>query len=123
MTLNLEPTQAGSLFQDFSNPNAPGQVDRQRLNDIKQTIDEDRIQQAIDAGQLSPQFPAYWKHQRNEIRKDRLQTKINSLVEKAMYAPGWMTQMGYADQNQLIEFSFVKVPYDEIDSYGSKPFQ
>lgn len=103
------------IVSRFSNPNAPGQVDRQRLNDIKQTIDEDRIQEAIDAGNLSPQFPAYWKHQRNEIRKDRLQTKINSLVEKAMYAPGWMTQMGYAEQNQLIQFSFVKVPYDEID--------
>jgi peptidyl-prolyl cis-trans isomerase D len=103
------------IVSRFSNPNAPGQVDRQQLNNIKQIIEEDRVQDAIAQGQLSQQFIPYWKHQRDEITKDRLQTKLNSLVQKAMYAPGWMTQMGYGDQSQLVDFSFVKVPYDEID--------
>jgi peptidyl-prolyl cis-trans isomerase D len=103
------------IVSRFSNPNAPGQVDRQQLNNIKQIIEEDRVQDAIAQGQLSQQFIPYWKHQREEITKDRLQTKVNNLVQKAMYAPGWMTQMGYADQSQLVNFSFVKVPFDEID--------
>lgn len=103
------------IVSRFSNPNAPGQVDRQQLNNIKQIIEEDRVEDAIAQGQLSQQFIPYWKLQRKEITKDRLQTKITNLVQKAMYAPGWMTQMGHSDQSQLVDFSFVKVPYDEID--------
>lgn len=103
------------IVSRFSNPNAPGQVDRQQLNNIKQIIEEDRIDQAIQQGQLSQQFVPYWRHQRDEIRKDRLQSKINALVQKGMYAPGWMAQMGFTEQSQLVDFSFVKVPYDEID--------
>jgi peptidyl-prolyl cis-trans isomerase D len=103
------------IVQRFSNPNAPGQVDRAQLNNIKQLIAENRVQEAIDNNQLSQQFIPYWKLQREEIRKDRLQGKINKLVEMAMYTPGWMTQMGFEEQNHLVDFSFVKVPYDEVD--------
>ena len=52
--------------------------------------------------------------QRDMIVKDRLQSKLQGLVQKSMYTPSWMAEMGYAEQNQTVDFAYIKVPYAEI---------
>ena len=80
------------ILQRFRNP-ATQQLDRQQLNEFRT---------AIQSGQLTdPNIRAFWAHQEKEIIKDRLQSKINALVSKALYTPTWMAEMGYADQNQI----------------------
>ncbi len=114
--LEFGPNPSPIIVQRFSNPNAPGQVNREQLNYFKQLIQDGGVQSAIEQGQLSPSFPDYWLHQEQEIKKERLQSKINALVTKAMYVPTWMAEMGFAEQNHFVDFAYVKVPYDEIDN-------
>ncbi|MEN0006371.1 MAG: peptidylprolyl isomerase [Bacteroidota bacterium] len=116
MDLQFGPQPSSIIVQRFGNPQAPGQVNREQLNTIKQIIEENRIQDAIAQGQLSRDFNFYWAHQEKEIIKDRLQNKMNAMVSKAMYMPNWMVEMEYKAQNQQVDFAYVKVPYDELDN-------
>ncbi len=115
-SLEFGPNYSPVIMARFQNPQAPGQVDVNQLNQIKQLIDQGDLTQAISTGQLNPQFPAYWKYQREEIVKSRLQTKLNNMVSKAMYTPTWMAEMGFAEENHPVNFVYVKVPFDEIDN-------
>ncbi len=95
------------IMQRFRDP-VTQQLDRQQLNEFRT---------AIQTGQMTdPSLRAFWAHQEKEIIKDRLQSKINGLVSKAIYTPTWMAEMGYADQNQRVDVALVQVPYDEIDN-------
>ncbi|GJM34999.1 MAG: peptidylprolyl isomerase [Saprospiraceae bacterium] len=114
--LEFGPNPSPIIVQRFSNPQAPGQVNREQLNYFKQLIEQGGVKEAIDQGQLSPTFPDYWLHQEKEIRKERLQSKINALVSKAMYVPTWLAEMGFAEQNHFVDFTYAKVPFDEIDN-------
>lgn len=114
--LEFSPARrSGIVTTRFMDPNTR-QVNEQQLTLIKQTIENGNVQQAIETGQLSPSFVEYWRHQRKEIVKERLQAKLNALVSKGMYAPNWMAEMGYAEANQPIDFAYVKVPFDEVPS-------
>ena len=116
MDLQFGPNPSPLIVQRFQNPNAPGQVDREQLNSIKQMIEGGGLREAINAGQLNPQFIPYWEHQQKEIVKQRLQGKLTAMVSKAMYTPTWMAEMGHEEQNQRIDFAYVRVPYDQIDN-------
>lgn len=115
-SLEFGPNYSPVIMARFQNPQAPGQIDVNQLNQIKQIIDQGDLTNAIQTGQLNPQFPAYWKYQREEIVKSRLQTKLNNMVSKAMYTPTWMAEMGFAEENDPVNFVYVKVPFDEIDN-------
>ncbi len=94
------------IRQRFADPNNPRVIDRNSLNQIKQAIETD---------QINPQYRSFWAHQEKEIIKDRLQSKLNGLVQQGMYTPTWMAELASNDQNQKVEFAYVKVPFDEID--------
>ncbi len=95
------------IRQRFINPST-GQLDRQRLNEFKN---------AIETGQLTdPSVRGYWKYQEQEIITRRLQDKMNGLVSKALYTPNWMAKMVHQEQNEKVDFTYVKVPFDEIDN-------
>ncbi|PHN07428.1 peptidylprolyl isomerase [Flavilitoribacter nigricans] len=114
--LEFSPTRrSGIVTTRFMDPTTR-QVNEQQLALIKQTIENGNVQQAIETGQLSPSFVEYWRHQRKELVKERLQAKLNALVSKGMYAPTWMAEMGYAEANQPVDIAYVKVPFDEIDN-------
>ncbi len=115
-SLEFGPNYSPVIMARFQNPQAPGQIDVNQLNQIKQLIDQGDLTTAIETGQLNPQFPAYWRYQREEIVKSRLQTKLNNMVSKAMYTPTWMAEMGFAEENHPVNFVYVKVPFDEIDN-------
>lgn len=109
---NLSPV----IVQRFSNPNVPGMVDRQQIEYFRQMIDENKIADAIQTGQLSPTFPAFWRYQEGEIIKERLESKMVSMVSKAMYTPTWMAEILDVEQNYQIDFSYVQVPFSAIDN-------
>lgn len=113
--LEFGPNPSRIIVQRFPSKANPQTVDRTTLNNYKSIIEEGRVKEAIENREISPSFVPFWKHQRREITKDRLQTKMDNMVAKAMYVPGWMADMGFEEQNQFVDFTFVKVPFDQID--------
>jgi peptidyl-prolyl cis-trans isomerase D len=101
-----------SRYQD---PNTR-QVDREQLDQLKNIITTNQIDQLIQGGQLVPDFKFRWAHQEKEVIKDRLQTKLAKMVEKGIFTPTWMAEMLGNDQNMLIDFHYVHVPFDEINN-------
>ena len=88
----------------FTDPNT-GQVSREQLNGIKQTM---------DAGQLTPQLRELWAHQEVELISERLSEKLVNIVAKGVYTPTWMVERMNADQSSRTDFTFVKIPFDEV---------
>lgn len=89
----------------FRNPQT-GQIDINQLNQIKQQIDN---------GSISTDLARYWKHQRKEIKKTRLQGKLSSMVSKALYTPNWMVEQTYSAKNQKVKMDYIKIPFADID--------
>lgn len=91
----------------FINPQT-GQVDRQQIN---------QVQQAIESGTFTdPQARYFWSHVEKEVIKSRLQSKLSSLVSKAMFTPSWMAQLMNEELNQKIDLAYVRIPYSEVDN-------
>ncbi len=102
---NLSPI----IQQRFMNPQT-GVVDREQLNQIKQ---------GLEGNTLRPELLSYWNEQKNEIVKERLQSKYTGLVSKAVYVPSWMAELRNQESNELIDFQYVKLPFDLIaDSFN-----
>lgn len=99
----------------YINPNN-NQLDREQLNQLKDIITSGKVDQMVADNQLIPDFKYRWAHQEKEVIKDRLQTKITNMVAKAMYTPTWMAEMIGNSQNELIDFLYVQVPFDEIQN-------
>ncbi|NNE30494.1 MAG: hypothetical protein HKN16_12720 [Saprospiraceae bacterium] len=95
----------------FRNP-ATGQLDRQQLQ---------QIQQAVETNQLNPQFREYWAAIQKQIVKDKLESKINTLVSKSLYIPTWMVEDFHTEQNEKVNFNYVRIPYDEVDDSEVNP--
>ncbi len=92
------------------------QLDREQLSQLKDIITNNKIDQMITDKQLVPDFKYRWAHQEKEIIKDRLQKKMTSMVEKGMYTPTWMAEVIDLEQSQKVDFLYVQVPFDEIDT-------
>lgn len=93
------------IVSRFTNPNT-GELDRDQLNAIKS---------AIERNDLPPTLRPSWAAQEKEVIKERLATKLSSLVSKAIYTPKWMTDMETADNNLKVDFEYALIPYDVID--------
>jgi len=98
---------AGGAQQQF-NPNP--QPDMERIRQFQQMIENDEV----NGEPLSKDFVDFWSMHEGEVRKERIQSKLNTLVSKSMYNPSWMVEKAYADQNQRITFEYVKIPFDEV---------
>lgn len=97
---NLSPV----VQNRFTNPQTR-QVNRENLNQYKKAIEENT---------LSEPAKQFWRVQEEQIIKDRLQTKLSSMVEKAMFTPSWMVEELEKEQNKNISFNYVKVPFDAV---------
>jgi peptidyl-prolyl cis-trans isomerase D len=77
-----------------------------------------QIKQAIETGQLKGDeyrdFYFRWLEQEKEIVKARLQDKMINMISKAMYTPTWQAEMTFVDNNQRIDYNFIRVPFDKI---------
>ncbi len=92
------------------------QLDREQLTQLKDIVTNNKIDQMIKDNQLVADFKYRWAHQEKEIIKERLQKKITSMVEKGMYTPTWMAEVIDIEQTKTIDFMYVQVPFDEIDT-------
>lgn len=107
MDLQFGANPSPVIRQRFMDPSTR-QINFQQLNSIKTAIENGTF--------TDPQMRAYWAHQEKEIIKERLQSKLNAMVSKAIYTPTWMAEMGHQEQNLSIDMAYVKVPFDEIDN-------
>ena len=87
---------------------ADGQPDLNYLSQIKTAIDNGQM------GQMDPRFKASWAEQEKEIIKDRLESKIMAMVNKGLYAPKWQAEMTFRENNERLDFRYVRVPFDKV---------
>jgi len=92
------------IQRNFRDPNT-GQINRQSLDQIKANL---------GTGKLQPQLEEFWGFQKNEIIKDRLESKLSGLLKKCIYTPTWMAQQLQAEQGSSIDFIYVQVPLDKV---------
>lgn len=97
---NLSPIIIGS----FSNPQTR-QVNRESLNQYKTAIEENTLPESARQ---------FWSVQEKQIIKERLQSKLSNMVEKAMFTPSWMVEELEKEQNQNVSLEYVKIPFDAI---------
>ena len=104
MDLQFGNNVSSLVQQRFANPQT-GLVDKNQLAQIKQTIDQ---------GTMTPQLRELWAHQEKEIITERLTNKLTNLVSKGFYTPTWMVERTNADQTVRTDFTYVRVPYEEV---------
>lgn len=92
------------ILNGFRNPQT-GQLNQAALDDFKQKIETDQITGVERQS---------WALQEDRIVKDRLQTKLATMISKGMYTPTWMVEKNYADQGQKVNFDYVKIPFSGI---------
>jgi peptidyl-prolyl cis-trans isomerase D len=97
---NLSPI----IRQAFGNQQT-GQIDMAQLNGIKQRV---------ESNQMTPEEAAYWNTLTEQIRLDRLESKIMSIASHAIYTPTWMAEMEHNATNRKADFRFVQIPYSTV---------
>lgn len=90
--------------RNFTDPKTQ-QVNRESLNSFKT---------AAEQGTLAPQFKKVWDFQQEEVLKDRLESKLVTIVKKGLYTPTWMAEDQQKEQATLTDFKYVMVPFDKV---------
>ncbi|HRI59995.1 MAG TPA: peptidylprolyl isomerase, partial [Saprospiraceae bacterium] len=85
-----------------------GQPDRNYLNQVKNAIDNGKL------SEMDPRFKASWAEQEKEIVKDRLESKVIAMVSKGLYAPKWQAEMVFRENNERLDFRYVRIPFDKV---------
>lgn len=107
LDLQFGPNPSQVIQQRFFDQTT-GQLNRTRLNEFKTAIENNTL--------TDPSIRAFWANQEKEIVKDRLQQKLAVMVSKGIYTPTWMAEMGYKEQNERVDFAYVRAAFDEIDN-------
>jgi peptidyl-prolyl cis-trans isomerase D len=105
---NLSPV----IVQRFSDP-ATRQVQRATLQSVKTQIDEGNF--------TDERNRVYWKTMVDEIIKDRKQTKVMNLISKGLYTPAWQAEMAFRENNERIDYCYVRLGYDKVTEDEAKP--
>lgn len=100
---NLSPV----IRNSFTNPNT-GVLDVAQLQQIKAQLE--------GGAAVNPQLQVFWNEQARQVKKEQLQTKINSLAQKAIYTPNWMAESGYIEENGTFDIAVVKIPFDNMEA-------
>lgn len=98
---NMSPV----IVRNFTDP-ATQQLDRQSLTAFRD---------ALNQGQLAPEYQAVWNWLTTEVEKERLQTKLSTLVKKGIYTPAWLAERHRSDSRATVDFRYVMIPYDQVD--------
>jgi peptidyl-prolyl cis-trans isomerase D len=104
--LQFGPGYSSIISARFTDPQTR-QIDVNQLNQIRD---------ALNTGNINPDYLKYWNHQKREIVKEKLQSRINALVSKSIYTPTWMVEQAFVDKSQTATFEYVKIPFDEVDN-------
>lgn len=94
------------IMQRYRTPE--GQPDLNYLSQVKTAIDNGQL------GQMDPRFKASWAEQEKEIIKDRLESKVMAMVTKGLYAPKWQAEMVFRENNERLDFRYVRIPFDKV---------
>lgn len=97
---NISPV----IQRNFADPNT-GRLNMEALNNFRE---------ALNAGSLPPQSLAFWDFQKEQIESERLQSKLNMMVTKGMYMPSWGVDKRHYENNNKVDFEYVRIPYDEV---------
>ena len=89
--------------------NQTGQLDVASLQNIRTQLEQ---------GTENRDLVYYWAEQEQQIIKEALQTKLNSLINKGVYTPTWMAEESFKMENSKADFNYVKIPFDNIDGSG-----
>lgn len=90
--------------RNFRDPNT-GAVNRDQLAQFKANMDN---------GQLPPQAKEFWKIQEEEIKKDRMYSKLNTIIQSALYQPDFMIEKNLKDGNTKMKLLYSKIPYSAV---------
>ncbi len=94
---NLSPV----IERNFRDPNT-GQVNREQLNTFKQGIEDEN---------LDPRLKDFWVVQEQEVIKDRMYSKLGTLVSKSLYMPNFMIERNQYESNLKLDFAYAVIPY------------
>ena len=94
------------------------QVNREGLNSFR---DAERNGILDDPTQVDPARARFWRFQKTEVDKQRLQDKLATLVAKSMYTPDWMAEELAKGQNTRVDLAYVKVPYELLPDDAVDP--
>ena len=83
-----------------------GQPNRATLSSIKAAIDQGSFTDPVNR--------SYWAVQEKEIVKQRLQDKILNMISKGLYTPKWQAEMTFKENNERLDFAYVRVPFEQI---------
>ncbi len=97
---NLSPI----IQRNFRDPNT-GQIAREQLNQFQTGIENRTMpKEAVD----------FWNIQEKEIIRDRLESKLSSLVKNGLFMPNFMIERHFQESNEKINFLFNRIAYSLI---------
>jgi peptidyl-prolyl cis-trans isomerase D len=103
--LKFGPEYSPVIQEAYYNPQT-GVFDIQSLNSVKQAIDQGQA--------LSQSFVDFWNVTTDRVKTDRIQTKLNTLVSKAIYTPNWMAEEMAKMNSASATIKYVKIPFDVV---------
>jgi len=91
-----------------------GRFDPNRVRMYLSSLDRDQEGQEPGTNRKN------WLRFETAMKQGQFQQKYNDLITKGFYVPGWMGEMTYNDQNRLVDFKYVQLPYSEVNDADVK---
>ena len=103
----------------FGADNLLSQIIRNNFGDQRtRQVNRDQlrnIEQRVLSGQMTPDEKIFWANLEDQIILDKLENKINTLVNKSIFTPTWMAEMEHNADNQKVDFRYISVPYATVN--------
>ncbi len=99
--------------QQFRNPQT-GQFDPGLVRMYLSRLDQDP--EGVEPGTVRKQ----WLNFETILKQSQFQNKYSNLVSKSFYVPSWMGEMTYNDQNRLVDFKYIQLPYSDVNDADVK---
>lgn len=98
----------------FANPET-GRFDRAVMMQFLQTIQQDDLSMfPADAQAQIKELKAYWLFWENNLKYQRMDEKINAILEKAVQANSLDAQMAFTERNTTYSFEYAFQPYSTL---------
>ncbi len=102
-----------AIVQAFRNQKT-GQYDPNNVRQFLSALDQD--QEGTEPGTRRKS----WLRFETALKQGQFQEKYSTLITKGLYIPNWMGEMTYNDQNRLVDFKYVQLPYSDVNDADVK---
>ena len=102
-----------AIVQNFRNPKT-GQFDPNNVRMFLSALDQD--QEGTEPGTRRKM----WLRFETAMKQGQFQEKYNNLITKGLYVPSWMGEMSYNDENRLVDFKYIQLPYSDVNEADVK---